>query len=385
MKDGCYLTCPTLEKKVNEPRRGRRIWHTVDRYDKPTLRNWSWVTERHDRTLPVIRVPMSSPILCAVIEVAVIVALHRLTPEAKQCIDTLCALADPRAEIVVVCDRRPKGVPDGVSVLETGSATDTSPAEKRDLALEHVTAPISAFIDDDAYPAPDWLDVALGRFALDPSLQALGGPGVTPPGSSFARRLAGAFYESRFGSGELRHRFVPIGPVRAVEDWPAYNFFARTDALRSVGGWASTYYGGEDTKLCLALRNADHQILYDPEVVVFHHRRPVFRPLMRQTGNVGRRRGSFVRLYPGTSRLPIYFAPSVLLIAAPLVWIAAWRCGYLRRLASFTALTWSAISTSAWSTGTPPDEALALPAALAAGHGAYGWQFLRGLLGRGSV
>lgn len=326
---------------------------------------------------------MSSPILCAVIEVAVIIALHRLTPEAKQCLDALRALADPRAEIVVVCDRRPSDLPDGVRVLETGSHTDTSPAEKRDLALEHVTAPICAFIDDDAYPAPDWLDVALARFTAEPSLQALGGPGITPPGSSFRRRLAGAFYESRFGSGGLRHRFVSLPPVRAVDDWPAYNFFVRTQALRAVGGWASSYYGGEDTKLCLALRDAGHPILYDPDVIVFHHRRPVFGPLMRQTGNVGRRRGSFVRLHPGTSRLPIYFAPSAALFGMPLAGLAAWRSGYRSRMAGITSLGWGAVSLTAWSDGARLDEALGLPAALAAGHGAYGWQFLRGLFGRG--
>jgi GT2 family glycosyltransferase len=326
---------------------------------------------------------VGSPILCAVIEVAVIIALHRLTPEAKQCIDALRELADPRAEIVVVCDRSPSDVPEGVRLLETGSAADTSPAEKRDLALETVTAPICAFIDDDAYPAPDWLQVALSRFAADPGLQALGGPGITPPGSSFRRRLAGAFYESRFGSGGLRHRFVSLRPVRTIEDWPAYNFFVRTQALKAVGGWASSYYGGEDTKVCLALRDAGHPILYDPDVVVFHHRRPVFRPLMRQTGNVGRRRGSFVRLHPRTSRRPIYFAPSVALIAIPLASIAAWRSGHRRRLACVTALGWSAVSLTARSDGARLDEALALPAALAAGHGAYGWHFLRGLFGRG--
>ena len=53
-----------------------------------------------------------------------------------------------------------------------------------------------------------------------------------------------------------------------VADWPAYNFFVRTEALRAVGGWASNYYGGEDTKLCLALHEAGYGIRYDPDVVV---------------------------------------------------------------------------------------------------------------------
>jgi glycosyltransferase involved in cell wall biosynthesis len=318
--------------------------------------------------------------MCAVVEVAVIVALHRMTPEARQCIEGVLALSDPRTELIVVCDRRPSGLPSGVRVIETGSPVDTSPAVKRDAALAQTTAPISAFIDDDAYPTPEWLDSALRRFADEPGLHALGGPGITPPLSSFSRRLAGAFYESRLGSGGLRHRFVSLPPARMVADWPAYNFFVRTEALRAVGGWASNYYGGEDTKLCLALHDAGYGIRYDPDVVVYHHRRPVFRPLMRQTGNVGRRRGSFVRLYPATSRQAIYFAPSIAMVAAGLLVVLTIRARRQARFAAIAGVAWGGLSVLAYREGARLDESFALPVALAAGHGAYGWQFMRGLM-----
>jgi GT2 family glycosyltransferase len=314
-------------------------------------------------------------------DVAIIVPLHRLTAEARQCIDTILALKDPRAELVIACDRRPEGIPQGARVVETGSSTDTSPAEKRDAALACTDASICAFIDDDAYPADDWLESALSRFAEDPGLHALGGPGITPPKSSFRRRLAGAFYESRLGSGGLRHRFVPSQPQRDVDDWPAYNFFVRTYALRAVGGWGSRLYGGEDTKLCLALREKGFRTGYDPQVLVYHHRRPAFGALMRQTGNIGRRRGSFVRSYPATSRRPVYFAPAVALLAAPVVCAAALRSHPPVRVAIGATLSWVAIGALAKHDGARLDESAALPLALAAAHGAYGWGFLRGLLG----
>ncbi len=323
----------------------------------------------------------TSHILFAVSEVAVIVPLHRLTTEALECIDAVLALDHPSAELIVACDRRPNGLPERAHVVETGSPTDTSPAEKRDAALAHVDAPLCAFIDDDAYPAHDWLERALSRFVNDPTLQALGGPGVTPPGSSFRQRLAGAFYESRLGSGGLRNRFVPSQPRRTVDDWPAYNFFVRTDALRAVGGWGSRYYGGEDTKLCLALREAGYRIEYDPQVLVYHHRRPVFRSLMRQTANVGRHRGSFVHRYPATSRRVIYFAPTAALLAAPIACAAMARSTNRLRVVATVGLAWGTISAITRVDGAGIDESLALPLALAAGHGAYGWGFLRGFLG----
>ncbi len=45
------------------------------------------------------------------------------------------------------------------------------------------------------------------------------------------------------------------------------------------------------------------------------------------------------------------------------------------------ALVWGAISALARLDGVRTLDSLALPLALAAGHGAYGWGFLRGVLG----
>jgi glycosyltransferase involved in cell wall biosynthesis len=310
-------------------------------------------------------------------QVSVIVPLHRLTAAARRCLDEVLALPGDRHELIVVSDRRIEGLPERARLVLTGSETDTSPAEKRDAAMPHVRGEICAFLDDDAYPASDWIDKALARFESDPAAAAVGGPGLTPPGSPLAERVGGAFYESRFGSGGLTYRFRPVGGVREVDDFPAYNLFIRTSALRAIGGWASTFYGGEDTKVCLELVRNGHRIVYDPAVLVFHHRRPILRSHMRQVGNVGRMRGYFTRAFPETSMRPLYFAPSAALLAAPLV--AAWALRKPSRLALVAAGA-GAISLSALRDGKDPAVAALLPIALAAGHGAYGAGFLRGLL-----
>lgn len=314
--------------------------------------------------------------------VSIIIPLHRYTSIAQRCLAEVTALPGDRYEVLVVSDAPIDGLPGGVMAITTGSPTDTSPAEKRDVALGHARGDICAFLDDDAFPADGWIDRAIDVFDTDASIAAVGGPGITPDGSSFLERLGGAFYESPLGSGGLRHRFVPCGEARDTDDWPAYNFFVRTSVLREVGGWASKFYGGEDTKLCLALVSAGYRIVYDPGVIVFHYRRPMFRPHMRQVANVGRHRGWFVRAFPQTSARPMYFLPSLALVAGPL--LAAWALlGPRRRrraaLASGAA-GWLAISAAALRDGADLPVALALPAALAAGHGAYGAGFLEGLL-----
>jgi glycosyltransferase involved in cell wall biosynthesis len=314
--------------------------------------------------------------------VSVIIALHRYTDVARRCVETTLAQSGAEHEVLVVFDAHVEGLPEGVLAISTGSAVDTSPAQKRDLALAHARGEICAFIDDDAWPADDWLTRALERFDSDPTIAAVGGPGLTPTESSFAARAGGAFYESPLGAGSLRNRFVATGEVVDTDDWPAFNFFVRREALVSVGGWSSKLYGGEDTKLCLVLVEAGHRIVADPAVVVFHARRRIFLPHMRQVHNVGRHRGWFVRTYPGTSARPIYFAPSLAVLAAPV--IAAWGLSGppARRRAALAAAgaAWAAISAGAIRHGAAADVAAALPAVLAAGHGAYGAGFIEGIL-----
>jgi glycosyltransferase involved in cell wall biosynthesis len=314
------------------------------------------------------------------VRVSVIVPLHRYTDAARICVSTVAGLPGDRHELLVVSDRPVDGLPEFATPVVMGSETDTSPAEKRDAALARARGEICAFLDDDAYPADGWLERALERFDADPSIAAIGGPGLTPPDSPLLERAGGAFYESVLGSGGLRYRFRPMGDVRDVDDYPAYNFFVRTEALRSVRGWDSRFYGGEDTKLCLALHEAGHRLVYDPDVLVYHHRRPLFAPHMRQVGNVGRHRGYFVRAYPRTSARPIYFAPSLALLAG--VAGVAWAACHPRRRRAATALAAAgaaAIVAHARRDGVDPAAAALLPAALVAGHGAYGYRFLQGL------
>jgi len=213
---------------------------------------------------------------------------------------------------MVVHDKGLKFHYEGVRVLNTGNET-TGPAEKRDLAIKEAQGSICAFIDDDAYPDRDWLKNAV-KYFNDDRVGAVGGPGLTPPEDSFMMKAGGLCYESFMGSGPIRYRFVK-DKHRTVDDITAYNLFVRKDVLEKTGGFGSTFYGGEDTKLCIEVIKLKKEILYCPEVIVYHHRRPLFREHLSQIGNVGLHRGYFVKKYPETSRKFFYFMPSVFTIA----------------------------------------------------------------------
>jgi glycosyltransferase involved in cell wall biosynthesis len=312
--------------------------------------------------------------------VSVVIPLHRDNPGFRECLAGCLALEYPRLEVIVVSDD-PVALPAGVKSILTGADHDTGPGEKRDVGMHAGAGDYFAFVDDDAVPRPDWLSKAIAIFD-DKTIGAVAGPGVTPRGSAWAERAGGAFYESWLGSGPYRYRFRP-GRRRDVDDYPAYNLIVRRSAAEHVNGWGTGFYGGEDTVICLALVEAGWRIVYDPEVVVFHRRRPVILKHLAQVGNVGRHRGYFVKAYPQTSLRPSYFLPTLGTFALAALTLAAIFSGRARAglgVAAGSYVIGGVVLGLA--ERDDPSIALALPGVALASHVIYGIQFVRGLLTR---
>jgi GT2 family glycosyltransferase len=281
-------------------------------------------------------------------------------------------------EIIIVKDRSERlRLPKDKRIrLITFPGITTSPAVKRDFALKKIKGDICAFIDDDAYPASDWIEKAVKCFR-NKKIIAVGGPGITPPEDGYWERLSGLVYESYYCSGEAQYRFVPLSP-RYVVDYPAYNLFVLTTVLKNVGGFGNTYYGGEDTFLCLKLM-AEGKLYYSGKVIVYHHRRSLFKGLWRQISNVGLHRGYFAVKYPETSRRWFYFIPSLLTLLLLLGFLLCivhpeLFVGYLSILLFFVLLGASSVVTK-----TDPISALLVGLGIISVHISYGLYFIKGL------
>ncbi len=245
--------------------------------------------------------------------VTIIIPLYVINQRFFEDLKKYEQLKYPKFEIIIVCDKKinlPKlSVP--VRLVLT-RMRKSGPAEKRDIALKKAKGEICAFIDDDAYPDPQWLKNAVSWFEAE-KIVAVGGPGLTPPDDTYWQKIGGYIIESFLCSGGIQYRFYPGKFIFFVNDYPAYNLLVKTKILKKVGGYGSTFYGGEDTLLCLKIIKYG-KILYDPTVSVYHHRRNFPKGLMKQIGGVGLHRGYFFKKYPETSRVAIYLLPSIMLI-----------------------------------------------------------------------
>ena len=240
--------------------------------------------------------------------VSIIVAVKGDNPNLRECIEHCLELDYPDFEILVLPDHRLNLDYPKTRVIPTGELT---PPQKRDMALDAARGEILAFLDDDAYPLNDWLSNAVQHFA-NPEIAAVGGPALTPGSDSLRQKASGLVYSSPLVSGPYVYRYLP-GKQRLVDDFPSCNFLVRKSVMQEMGGFDTRFWPGEDTFLCLKIINdLRKKIIYDPAVLVYHHRRSLFGGHLKQIANYALHRGYFVKRFPKNSFKPAYFLPSFL-------------------------------------------------------------------------
>lgn len=239
--------------------------------------------------------------------VSIIIPVKEINNYIREAMQHYAQLEFEDYEILIFPDFESQETFSNTRIIASG---EVGPAEKRDMALKYAKGDIIAFIDDDAYPRPDWLKNAVKHFE-DADIGAVGGPAVTAYNDDDYQKASGKVYESYLCSGEYVYRYLPKAE-RYVDDLPSVNLIVRREVFEKVGGYDSNFYPGEDTKLCLdIIEKTEKKILYDPEVLVYHHRRRMFRGHLKQVTNYALHRGYFARKLPQTSLKIAYFVPSL--------------------------------------------------------------------------
>lgn len=242
--------------------------------------------------------------------VAVVIACRTRTPYLDECLAHLARQTYRDFEVIVVPDEPLVLDRPGVRTVPSGRVL---PNRKRQIGTAASEAAIVAFIDDDAFPDPGWLAAAVPHFA-DPAVVACGGPAVTPDDDPPLLRASGAIFASVLVTAGTRRRYVPE-PACDVDALPSCNLLVRREAfLRDVDATAR-YWPGEDILTCLFATSGGERIVYDPAVLVFHHRRAIFGPHLRQVWSYGRFRGFFVRRFARAPRHAAYLVPAAFVLA----------------------------------------------------------------------
>jgi len=212
-------------------------------------------------------------------------------------------------EIIILPDKPSKEKFKKTKIIAT--FPKTGPADKRDIGVKNAKGEILAFLDDDSYPDKNWLKNAMGIFGIKRSIAAVCGPSLTPPHNNLYQKASGYVWSTWLGSGGAGTYRCAVKPRREVDDFPTVNLLVRKKDFEKVGGFSSHFWPGEDTKLCHDLvYKLGKKIIYDPKVLVYHHRREVFGPHLTQISRYAVHRGHFARVFPQTSLRLGYMMPT---------------------------------------------------------------------------
>lgn len=254
-----------------------------------------------------------------------------------------------------------------------------SQGEKFDIGINASTGDICALVGDDTYPRPDWLERAV-KYFRDPEVVAVGGPGLTPPHDSVMQHASGLVYSSLMGGGFAAFRYS-AKRERLSDDLPATNLLVRREALLQIGGVSVAFRSGEDTFLCFKLSRLGKKMIYAPDVVVFHHRRPLFSPHAHQVMNAAIHRGYFAKRFGGNSRRIGYFLPSLGIFSGSVLFLTAMFIPQVLTLALAIATIYViGVFLSALAVAKQVRLAFLVSLGIILTHFIYGLGFLRGLL-----
>ena len=246
----------------------------------------------------------------------------------KETIPAILKQSFQNFEIIIITDKPSKERFPKTKIIP--SWPKTGPADKRDLGVKKAKGEIIAFLDDDSYPDKNWLKNAVSLFKTSDSkslnfyiskslnfssIATVCGPTLTPPHNNLRQKASGYVWSTWLGSGGAGTYRCAIASKQEVDDYPSVNLLVRKKDFLAVGGFDSHFWPGEDTKLCHDLvYKLGKKIIYDPKVLVYHHRRAVFKPHLQQISRYAIHRGHFARILPKTSLRLGYFIPSLFVL-----------------------------------------------------------------------
>ncbi len=208
---------------------------------------------------------------------SVVIITYQRPAFVARCIEHLLAQTRPPVEILVVDsspdDQTERLVRDRYPTVTYArcNAGMGAMATARNLGYRLASGEVLAFVDDDAFAEPEWLERLLPLYE-DPEVGAVGGrqirgqPGELEEGVDAIGRLQ--------PDGTITGNFAadPGRPV-SVDHLLGANMSFRRSVLDRIGGIHDGYGGTcvrEETDLCLRVAHAGFRLVYTPDAVVEH-------------------------------------------------------------------------------------------------------------------
>jgi len=243
---------------------------TRDRVAKPALAAVS-------RTYTEVPFPADTPWPF----VSVVICSYNGSRTLRDTLEGLQRVEYTNFEVIVVNDGSTDATPAIAAEYDVRLITTENRglSSARNTGWQAANGEIVAYIDDDAYPDPHWLQYLAYTF-MTGDWVGVGGPNIAPRGDGpIADCVANA----------------PGGPVhvlltdREAEHVPGCNMAFRREALAAIGGFDPRYRAaGDDVDVCWRLQQCGGRIGFHPGAMDWHHRRNSLAMYWRQQQGYGK-------------------------------------------------------------------------------------------------
>jgi cellulose synthase/poly-beta-1,6-N-acetylglucosamine synthase-like glycosyltransferase len=260
--------------------------------------DWAFgITDQHRNPKPALEatrraftdIPFSSDLHWPL--VSVVVCTHNGARTIQNCCEGLSKLKYPNFEVIVVDD----GSSDQTTTIvrkygfRVISIDHSGLSHARNIGLQNAAGEIVAYIDDDAYPDPHWLDYIVTTFKSTKHV-GVGGPNLTPPEDGLIAFCIG------ISPGNPTHVLLTD---EIAEHIPGCNMAFRKAALDEISGFDPQFWiAGDDVDMCWRLTERGYSLGFNPAAVVWHHRRNSVLSYLRQQVHYGKAEAMLERKWP---------------------------------------------------------------------------------------
>lgn len=209
----------------------------------------------------------------------------------------------PDTESWEVLERLREG-PGGHTIRPIGFLERHTPSACRNRLLRHVNGEWIYFLDDDAYVAEDFFE-KWETSPLRETCAAVGGPNLNPPASHQFQEVTSWTLASRFATYFSSARYASKGEARycSEESLILCNLFVKKSALNEYS-FLEDLECAEENWMLQNVERGNNRLGYDPELSVWHERRPDLPSFARQVFKYGFGRGQIFKRRPSGLRLP---------------------------------------------------------------------------------
>ncbi|MBS3155650.1 glycosyltransferase [Candidatus Woesearchaeota archaeon] len=159
-----------------------------------------------------------------------------------------------------------------------------NPSENRNKGIEKAKGEILAFIDDDVSVHEDLLKNADKFLNTHPEIDVVGGPQLTPKNDPFFAKASGVVLSSFLGTYVMSNRYKR-GKLNLNADESSMTSavcFVRKKVFDKIAGFNPLLFPGEDPELFARMKDNGIRMAYNPDLIVYHRRRPNYWSFCKQ-------------------------------------------------------------------------------------------------------